>query len=136
MDSSRKKVIMKLEHIAVYVKSLEETKDFYVNYFGAVSNNKYSNPKTKLETYFLSFGDGARLEIMSRPNLLDSPKDIFRMGLIHIAFKLGSAEKVDSLTKRIEKDGFKIISYPRTTGDGYYESCIADPEGNYVEIIA
>ncbi len=127
---------MGLEHIAIYVKNLERAKEFYVNYFGATPDKKYVNPKTNLETYFLGFEDGARLELMTRPNLKDSTADAFRTGLIHIAFKLGSAEKVDVLTKRMERDGYKIVSRPRTTGDGYYESCVADPEGNFVEIIA
>lgn len=127
---------MGLEHIAIYVKNLERAKEFYVNYFGATPNKKYLNPKTKLETYFLGFEDGARLELMTRPNLKDSTADAFRTWLIHIAFKLGSAEKVDALTKRMEWDGYKVVSQPRTTGDGYYESCVADPEGNFVEIIA
>lgn len=126
---------MGLEHIAIYVKNLERAKEFYVNYFGATPDKKYVNPKTNLETYFLGFEDGARLELMTRPDLRDSPADAFRTGLIHIAFKLGSAEKVDVLTKRMERDGYKIVSRPRTTGDGYYESCVADPEGNFVEII-
>lgn len=115
---------------------MERAKEFYVNYFGATPDKKYVNPKTNLETYFLGFEDGARLELMTRPDLRDSPADAFRTGLIHIAFKLGSAEKVDALTKRMERDGYKVVSQPRTTGDGYYESCVADPEGNFVEIIA
>lgn len=127
---------MGLEHIAIYVKNLERAKEFYVNYFGVTPDKKYVNPKTNLETYFLGFEDGARLELMTRPNLKDSTADAFRTGLIHIAFKLGSAEKVDALTKRMERDGYKVVSQPRTTGDGYYESCVADPEGNFVEIIA
>lgn len=127
---------MKIEHVAIYVKDLEKAKAFYTKYFNATANNKYTNPKTKLETYFLSFESGARLEIMTRPNLSDSTKEIFSTGIIHIAFKIGSKESVDELTKKIERDGFKVVTYPRTSGDGYYEACIADTEGNFIEIIA
>lgn len=127
---------MKIEHIAVYVKNLETVKNFYEKYFDAKSNSKYTNQKTKLETYFLSFEDGARLEIMHRPNLSDVGNDMFRTGLIHISFKLGTREAVDSLVEKFEKDSMKIVSYPRVSGDGYYEACVADPEGNFVELLA
>jgi lactoylglutathione lyase len=54
--------------------------------------------------------------------------------LIHLAFSTGSKEKVDALTERLRNDGFEIIGAPRTTGDGYYESVILDPENNIIEI--
>ena len=57
-----------------------------------------------------------------------------RTGFIHIAFSVGSKEKVDSLTDILKNDGYKVISGPRTTGDGYYESCIVGIEGNQIEI--
>ncbi len=67
---------MKLEHIAMYVNDLENTRLFFMQYFGAISNKMYHNPQTGLRTYFLSFEDGARLEIMSRPDMSDAPKTI------------------------------------------------------------
>ncbi len=127
---------MKIDHIAIYVRDLETTKNFYIKYFGATPNNKYRNPKTQLETYFLSFDDGTRFEIMSRPDLSDTNKELLKTGLIHLALKIGLKELVDKKTAQLELDGYKVISYPRTSGDGYYESCIADPEGNFIEIIA
>ena len=129
---SRKK--MKIEHIAMYVTDLEAVRDFFVKYFGAKANNGYHNLKTDFRSYFLSFDDGARLEIMNRPQMLDSAKGINRTGYIHIAFSLGSTEKVDQLTAKLQSDGYEIISAPRTTGDGYYESCIVDLEGNQIEL--
>ena len=125
---------MRIEHIAMYVNDLETTKEFFVKVFNASSNTKYHNPKTGLETYFLSFEDGARLEIMKRPNMVSSKKTLTRTGYIHLAFSVGSKEKVDLLTSQLEQDGYEIISGPRTTGDGYYESCVLGPEGNQIEI--
>lgn len=55
-------------------------------------------------------------------------------GLAHISISVGSKEKVDDLTEIVRHDGFSVVGEPRTTGDGYYESVVADPEGNYVEI--
>lgn len=125
---------MKIEHIAMYVKDLETVKDFFVKYLGAVSNDGYHNVKTGFRSYFLSFSDGARLEIMNKPGITDRRKELVQAGYIHIAFSVGSREKVDILTQRLKEDGYQIISGPRTTGDGYYESCIVGIEGNQIEI--
>ncbi len=125
---------MKIEHVAIYVQDLENMKNFYETYFSASSNERYHNPKTGLKTYFLSFGDGARLELMSRPDSCDQEKSYYREGFTHLAFSVGSKELVDSMTALLDKDGYKVISGPRTTGDGYYESCVLDPENNQIEI--
>ena len=125
---------MKIEHIAMYVSDLERTKTFFTQYFGAVSNDLYHNKKTGFRSYFLTFSDGARLEIMNRPFMDDSGKAQGRTGFIHLAFSTGSKEAVDSLTERLKADGYTVLSGPRTTGDGYYESCILDREGNQIEI--
>lgn len=125
---------MKIEHIAMYVNDLEKTKNFFEKYFGAGSNAGYHNLKTDFRSYFLTFDDGARLEIMNRPEMNDMEKDIARTGYIHIAFSVGSKEKVDELTGTLKAAGYDVISGPRTTGDGYYESCIVTMEGNQIEI--
>ena len=125
---------MRIEHIAMYVKDLEAAKKFFVKYFDATSNEGYHNKTTDFRSYFLSFDDGARLEIMNRPQMVDADKDLNRSGYIHIAFSLGSKAAVDALTERIKNDGYDVISGPRTTGDGYYESCIVGIEGNQIEI--
>ena len=111
---------MHIEHIAMYVNNLETTRDFFVKYFQAVSNDCYHNPTTGFRSYFLTFEDGARLEIMNKPGVEDLEKSLARTGYIHIAFSVGSREKV--------------VSGPRTTGDGYYESCVVGLEGNQIEI--
>ena len=64
----------------------------------------------------------------------DMKKTLNRTGLIHIAFSVGSKEKVDELTMKLEEAGYPVVSGPRTTGDGYYESCIIGLEGNQIEI--
>ena len=125
---------MKIEHIAMYVTNLERTKQFFETYFAARSNSGYHNPTTDFRSYFLSFDDGARIEIMNKPGMDDAEKSITRTGYIHIAFSVGSRERVDELTARMKQDGYEVISGPRTTGDGYYESCIIGVEGNQIEI--
>lgn len=125
---------MRIEHTAIYVNDLEKTKEFFMKYFDAKSNEMYHNQRTGFQSYFLSFEDGARLEIMSKPDTVDAEKPLTRTGFVHVAFSVGSKEAVDSLTKRLKADGYEVISGPRTTGDGYYESCILDGEGNQIEI--
>ena len=125
---------MRLEHIAMYVNDLEGARNFFVKYFDAVSNNGYYNEKTGFRSYFLKFENGARLELMNKPGIRDEAKEPERTGYIHIAFGVGSRERVDELTQRFKDDGYEVLSGPRTTGDGYYESCIAGIEGNRVEI--
>lgn len=125
---------MKIEHIAMYVNDLKKTRDFFIKYFGAVSNDGYHNKNTDFRSYFLTFEDGARLEIMNKPGQQDMEKPLARTGYAHIAFSVGSREQVEELTETLKADGFEVISGPRTTGDGYYESCVIDLEGNQIEI--
>ena len=125
---------MKIEHIALYVNDLEKARDFFVKYLNGTSNAGYHNPKTDFRSYFISFEDGARLELMHKPEMSDNEKHLNRTGYAHVAFSLGSKEKVDSLTAKLKSDGYEVISGPRTTGDGYNESCIVAIEGNQIEL--
>ena len=125
---------MKIEHIAMYVNDLEAARDFFIRYLGGRSNDGYHNTQTGFRSYFISFEDGARLEIMNKPGLVDEKKKLDRTGYAHIAFSLGSREAVDLLTSRLKDDGYAVLSGPRTTGDGYYESCIVAIEDNQIEI--
>ena len=125
---------MKIEHAAIYVNDLEKAKYFFQTYLGAKSNEGYYNPKTEFRSYFLSFDDGARLEIMNKPGMDDGEKSLNRTGYAHLAFSVGSKEQVDALTARLKLDGYEVISGPRTTGDGYYVCCIIGIEGNQIEI--
>ena len=125
---------MRIEHVAMYVNDLEAARDFFIKYLGASSNDGYHNQKTGFRSYFLSFSDGARLEIMNKPQMDDAEKTLARTGLIHIAFSVGSRERVDELTEEMKRDGYEVVSGPRTTGDGYYESCVIGIEGNQIEI--
>lgn len=125
---------MKIEHVAMYVKDLEKAREFFETYLDAKSNEGYHNKTTDFRSYFLTFEDGARLEIMNKPGMADEEKELARTGYIHLAFSVGSKERVDELTARLKKDGFAVVSSPRTTGDGYYESCVVGIEGNQIEI--
>lgn len=128
---------MKIEHLAIWVKDLEQIKDFYETYFGAKSGDRYHNSTKKFTSYFLSFKEGPRLELMHRP---DIAKQLFaqeeQIGITHFAVSVGSKKKVDALTEQLRSAGYRIEGEPRTTGDGYYESVVLDPENNRLEITA
>ncbi len=125
---------MKIDHISLYVRDLESMRAFYQTFFGATADSKYHNPRTGLSTCFLSFESGARLELMHRADAIDEEKPLARNGFIHLAFAAGSQAAVVRLTERLRAAGYGVISGPRTTGDGYFESCVLDPEQNQIEI--
>lgn len=125
---------MGIEHVAMYVNDLEAAREFFEKYFSAQSNDLYHNKTTDFRSYFLTFDQGSRLEIMTKPGMEDAEKSLARTGLIHVAFQVGSKEKVDELTNQLREDGYEVVSGPRTTGDGYYESCVVALEGNQIEI--
>lgn len=125
---------MRIEHVALYVKDLEKAKDFFVTFLKGKANKGYHNPNTNFRSYFISFDDGARLEIMTRPEIIEQQKHPYRSGYAHLTFSVGSKKAVDELTARLDEAGYSISSGPRTTGDGYYESCIVGLEDNLIEI--
>ncbi len=126
---------MKVDHVALYCRDLEGMKAFFEKYFQGKPNNLYHNPRTGLRTYILTFPDGAsRLELMTRPEVEGDNASHFHTGFIHLSFAAGSKEAVDKLTATLKADGYETLSGPRTTGDGYYESCVSGFEGILLEI--
>ncbi len=129
---------MRIEHLALWVRDLEGMKDFYLKYFDTTSGEKYVNPTKQFTAYFILFGEHkTRLELMTCPDITPvDGKRGFNMGLAHFTISVGGKDKVNALTERLRQDNYTILGEPRTTGDGYYESVILDPEGNIVEISA
>lgn len=126
---------MKIDHIALFCRDLEQMRQFFIDHFEAVSNKLYHNPRTGLRTYILTFPDGStRLELMQRPDTIDLDPSKPNIGFIHVSFAVGSIEAVDEKTIELREAGYKVVSGPRNTGDGYYESCILGPEGIQIEI--
>lgn len=126
--------MMRIEHLAIWTDDLERLKDFYIKYFNAKSNKKYYNEETNFKSFFLSFNEGSRLEIMQKPELECDNCERTLKGLAHFAIAVGSKAKVLSLTEQLKSDGYKILSEPKMTGDGYFESLVSDPDGNKIEI--
>lgn len=127
---------MKIEHLALWVQDLEKMKTFYETYFQATGNSLYHNTTKDFRSYFLEFeASSARIELMHKPAIkpAEDPRGL-QEGLAHFAVSVGSRAEVDALTERLRMDGHTIYGEPRTTGDGYYESVVLDPEGNLIEI--
>ncbi len=129
---------MRIEHVAIWTSDLDRCKRFYTRYFGASAGTGYVNPAKGFESCFLSFADGARLEVMKTTSLplIELTPGVQRVGLAHLAISVGSERLVDELTERLRNEGIPLLDGPRRTGDGYYESVVLDPDGNRVEICA
>jgi len=127
---------MKIEHLAIWAADIEILKEFYLKYFEMTCGEKYINAQKQFSSYFLSFNNSsARIELMHRPDILvNIDKKGNTNGLAHFAISVGSKELVNSITEKLRADNYLIKGEPRTTGDGYYESIVLDPEGNIVEI--
>ena len=127
---------MKIEHIALWTSDIGRSKEFYEKYFLFTAGDKYRNAKTGFESFFLALGTGPRLELMHMdhiPENLGGFKER-HIGLVHFAVSVGSRDKVLEITEKLRKDGFVVAGEPRDTGDGYFESCVLDPDGNRIEI--
>ncbi len=126
---------MKIEHVGLWVKDLELMKDFYEKYLNGVAGDLYHNKTTGFRSYFLTFDSGdTRLELMNKPDLGEVDSEVF--GYAHLAYQVENELAVDELHNKLVNDGYKHVNGPRTTGDGYYEAVVEDPEGNLIEITA
>ena len=124
---------VKITHVAVYAVDIEKTREYFEKYFGGTSNSIYKNSKG-FSSYFITFDNNVRLEVMGHVYLNKHTIKDMQNGYSHIAFSVGDKETVINLTNQIINDGYELYSPPRLTGDGYFESCVADPDGNRVEI--
>ncbi len=123
-----------LHHVALWVRDLERMREFYESVLGGSSGSLYENPRTGFRSYFISFGEGCQVELMSEEARDDSPSAA-NLGYAHIALSLGSPTAVKEAVERLRSCGVRVIGEPRTTGDGYYEAIIEDPECNKIELV-
>lgn len=125
---------MRIEHIGLWTIDLEKMREFYETYFEAKSGKPYHNPKKGFRSYFLTFDSGSRLELMHREDI--KRPNVESYGYAHLALSIGDEKAVDNLVDKLKADGYTLMDGPRTTGDGYYEAVIEDPEGNLIELTA
>ena len=126
---------MTIHHLAIWTFRLEELKTFYTTYFKGKSNEKYINPQKGFESYIISFDGGATLQLISHMDIQHTPIEENRLGLTHFAFSFNSKEEVLQTTELLRAEGYTVAGEPRTSGDGYFESVILDPDGNRIECV-
>ena len=126
---------MQIHHIGILTNDLEGLTNFYVKYFGGKPRDLYCDPSEPVSIYFVDFPDGAKLEIMQKPNCKDYSKETLKTGLVHLAFSVGNREEVDAFSAKLKDSGVTLVMEPTLLGDGSYESCFADPDGNLIEIV-
>ncbi|HBM3141431.1 VOC family protein [Klebsiella oxytoca] len=127
---------MKIAHIALWTRQLEQQARFWVAFFDGEINEKYcSQTNPGFESFFVRIGDDIAIELMTKPGLTVLTADNNHTGWVHLAITVGGTENVDRLAKRAAEQDI-LVSAPRTTGDGYYEAVIKDPDGNLIEIVA
>ena len=127
---------MKIAHIALWTRQLEQQARFWVAFFDGEINEKYcSQTNPGFESFFVRIGDDIAIELMTKPGLTALTADNNHTGWVHLAITAGGAESVGRLAKRAAEQDM-LVSAPRTTGDGYYEAVIKDPDGNLIEIVA
>lgn len=130
---------MEINHLALWCADIEAMRSFYMKYFSCSSSDIYVNPAKHFSSYFLSFpGSNCRIELMHQAPLTStiSTQVCPSMGLAHFCIQVGDKMAVNAFVERMQADGYTIASLPRTTGDGYYEAVVLDPEGNTVEFCA
>ena len=127
---------MKIAHIALWTRQLEQQARFWVSFFDGEINEKYcSQTNPGFESFFVKIGDNIAIELMTKPGLVALTADNNHTGWVHLAISVGGAENVDRLAKRADAQGI-LVSPARSTGDGYYEAVLKDPDGNLIEIVA
>ncbi len=127
--------MIKVHHIAIWCRDLEQMRLFYCQYFGFMQGEKYSSKTHPFTSYFLHHPgqESCMIELMHDPGMVHSNSEA-ATGIAHLAFSTGSEENVRKVTEQLRKDGHTVVIEPRRTGDGYYESQVLDPEGNRIEL--
>lgn len=107
---------MRISIVGMFVKDLEKAKDFFVSYFGAQVHAVYNEEQNGFYSYILKFDEGPKLELMTKPEIVDEKKDPNRTGFVHICLKVDSRETLDEITERFKADGYQILYEPATVG--------------------
>ena len=130
---------MKLEHVALWTHHLELLREYYVTHFQGKAGPLYHNPAKQFQSYFITFPNGLRLELMTAPAVPFHHNDTIDAqytGWIHVAFEVDSKEEVERRAGALQRHGYRILDGPRMTGDGYYEFTTLDPDNNRLEVSA
>jgi lactoylglutathione lyase len=126
---------LRLHHVALWVDDLERKRDFYVTTLGGSSGPRYENPRKGFRSYFISFSNGPRIELMHQDGRDGVGGGGGGLGYAHVALSVDGRAAVDERVALLRSRGVSVVSEPRVTGDGYYEAVLEDPEGNRIEFV-
>jgi lactoylglutathione lyase len=126
---------LRLHHVALWVDDLERMRDFFVTTLGGTSGPLYENPRKGFRSYFISFSDGPRIELMHQDGRNGVGGGVGGLGYAHVALSVDGRAAVDEGVALLRSRGVRVVSEPRVTGDGYYEAVLEDPEGNRIEFV-
>ena len=135
-----------LTHIALPVRSLDDTLAFYEKFTTLVRISERHDPETKMRTAWLANErditkpGAARFVIVLMEGAL--PKQItgdiveeygFLTSIAHLGISLDSRDEVDEVARRADEDGCLVLGPMYRNPDVGYICLIKDPDGNNVE---
>ena len=95
---------MRISNVGLFVKDLEGARKFFEDFFGAQVHAT------------MKFDENPKLELMSKPTVVDEKKDPNRTGFVHICIKVDSREKLDEIIAKFKAANYTILYEPATNG--------------------
>ena len=107
---------MRIGNVGLFVKDLEAAREFFEHYFNAKVLAEYNEEENHYYSYIMGFAEGCKLELMTKPEIVDQPKDKNRTGYAHLSMKVDTAEQLYALIDSWKELGYEILYEPATTG--------------------
>lgn len=110
---------MRIGNVGIFVKDLAGARKFFEDYFGATLLKTYNEEESNYYSDILQLDEGAWIELMTKPEIVDTPKHPNRTGLAHICIKVNRRPELDRIIQKFKQDGYKIQYEPSNpTGGG------------------
>jgi len=125
-------VIIGIDHVALTVKSLEESIRFYVNMLGFEVVQRFEYKERGLTIQFLSIGE-VQLELFGyAKEVAPQERKPLQAGIVHMALEV---DNLDETYVELQKKGMKFEGEPRTAMMGQRILFLSDPDGNRIELV-
>ena len=122
---------MRISNIGLMVKDLEGARKFFEDFFGMVVHAEYSEDNG-YKSYIMKTDENPKLELMSKPEIIDAKKDKNNAGYIHICIKVDSKEKFEEILAKVKAANYEILYEPATVGGTEFRAiCFED---NIIEV--
>lgn len=109
---------MRIGNVGIFVKDLAGARKFFEDYFGATLLKTYNEEESNYYSDILQLDEGAWIELMTKPEIVDAPKNLNRTGLAHICIKVNSRPELDRIIQKFKQDGYKIQYEPSNPTSG------------------